>query len=391
MNISDENPDQGNLDRMFLSPPHVGERERELLLAAFDSNYIAPVGPHLDLFEEMFREKTGFRHAVAVTSGTAAMHLALRCLGIGEGQVVLSSTLTFIGGVSPICQEGAEPCFVDVRPETWNLDPDLVEEALCQLSEEGARPGAVIATDLYGQCCEQERLRGICDRYGIPLVVDAAESLGARRCGVGAGSLADCAVFSFNGNKILTTSGGGMLASDDEELVAHARKLATQARESVPHYEHRELGYNYRLSNLCAAVGCAQLEKLDERVGRKREIYRLYRGLLDGCEGLSLMPIDPAGEPNFWLTTILIDRRRFGSSPEQVRLCLEEENVEARPLWKPMHRQPVFAGCRAWDRGVADRLFEEGLCLPSGTTMSDDDVARVADLVLGCSANRADA
>lgn len=370
-------------NRIFLSPPHVSDREREALLAAFDSNYIAPAGPHLDAFEKLFLEETGFTHGVAVSSGTAAMHLALRHLNVSSGDIVIASTLTFIGSVSPILFQGATPFFVDSDRATWNLDTALLAEALERCAREGRHVSAVVPTDLYGQSCDQEEIRAICDAYSVPMVVDSAESLGATYRGNSSGRMADAAVFSFNGNKILTTSGGGILASDNREMIDHARHLSTQAREPVAHFEHRELGYNYRLSNLCAAVGWAQLQSLEDRVVRKREIFRAYEEMLGDLPGLSFMPQSAKGESNCWLTVILIDPAEFGASGEDVRLALEKENIESRPMWKPMHSQPVFENCEYLGRGVADDLFEKGLCLPSGTAMTEVDLARIAAIIRG--------
>lgn len=363
--------------RIFLSPPHVGERERALLLEAFDSNYIAPVGPHLERFEAAFREATGFPAVVAVSSGTAAMHLVLHHLGVGPGDVVLASTLTFIGSVAPAHHLGAELIFVDSSPDTWNLDPELLEEELVRLEKAGRLPKAVIPTELYGQPSDLDRLLQICASRGIPLVVDAAEALGSTYRGKTVGRGARAAIFSFNGNKILTTSGGGLLASEDRALIDHARYLATQTRDPVPHFEHREVGYNFRLSNLCAAVGIGQLEALEDRVRLKRQVHAQYQEALGSFPGLEFMPEAPWGRSNRWLTVLTVSPERFGADREQIRLALEEGNIESRPLWKPMHQQPAFRQCRAVLRGIADELFRTGLCLPSGTAMPAGTVERV--------------
>jgi dTDP-4-amino-4,6-dideoxygalactose transaminase len=361
----------------------MGGREIDHVQAAFAANYIAPVGPQLTAFEEAFRAATGFSHAVAVSSGTAAMHLALRLLGVGPGDLVLASSLTFIGSVSPIVMQGATPVFID-SDASFNLDPHLVAEEVARLVRLGRPPRAIVPTDLYGQPCDLAALRAIADPHGIPVVDDAAEALGATRGGRSVGRDARAAVFSFNGNKIITTSGGGMLAAEDGELIARARHLATQAREPVVHFEHREVGYNYRMSNVVAAIGLGQLEVLAERVRRRREIFDRYQARLSDLPGLQFMPRSPCGESTCWLTVVLIDPQIFGADAECVRLALERENIESRPVWKPMHLQPAFAGCRVVGGAVSERLFRTGLCLPSGTAMRDDEVDRVADRVAAC-------
>ena len=362
----------------------MGPRERELLLEAFDSNYIAPVGPQLERFEVLFRELTGFPAAVAVSSGTAAMHLAMHHLGVGRGDIVVASTLTFIGSVGPAHHLGARILFVDSSRETWNLDPELLEAELCQLERLGVKPKAVVPTELYGQPSDLDRLIQICEPRGIPLVVDAAEALGSTYRGRTLGFGARAAVFSFNGNKILTTSGGGILASEDVELVNHARYLATQARDPVVHFEHREVGYNFRMSNLCAAVGVGQLEALAQRVREKQEIRERYRQELQSLPGVELMPESPFGRSNAWLTVITVDPKEFGADRTEIQAALEAENIESRPVWKPMHQQPAFLDCRVVNRGVADELFQNGLCLPSGTAMPEGTVERVGRIIRNC-------
>ena len=371
-------------ERIFLSPPHMGDAERRYVDEAFAANFIAPVGPQLEAFERSFRDRTGFAAAVAVSSGTAAMHLALKGVGVKAGDVVLASTLTFIGSVGPILYEGATPVFIDADAQTWNMDPVLLEEELEQRSIEGSLPKAVVPTDLYGQSCDVDAIQAICDRYGVALVIDAAESLGATCRGRATGKCGDAAVFSFNGNKIITTSGGGMLASDNVELIDRARHLSTQAREPFVHFEHREVGYNYRMSNLLAAVGLGQLEVLDQRVARKREIFDVYSQLFSETPGLSMMPEADYGMANRWLSVILIDEDRFGANAETVRLVLEENNIESRPMWKPMHLQPAFEGCMVRGGEVSEKLFKTGLCLPSGTALKDSQIERITDLVKSC-------
>jgi len=456
--------------RLFLSPPHMGGNEREFVAEAFASNYIAPLGPMVDAFEKEFAAYTGIPHCVALSSGTAAMHLALRELGVGPGDEVLASTLTFIGSVTPITFFGATPVFIDSDERTWNLDLNLLAEELAGGARRGKLPKAVVPTDLYGQCCDLPRITSLCADYGIPVVSDSAEAMGAfyqsseisgqksevraqesktsesslpsfpsvespssaltsdhrpltsddphseltsdlrpltsvsspsalrpqpsiasakegltfassKHAGFGARA----AVFSFNGNKIMTTSGGGMLASNDARLIEHARKLSQQARDPAPHYEHTEIGYNYRMSNILAAIGRGQLRVLDDRVKAKRRIFGRYQQLLGDLPGITFMPEAPLGRCNRWLTVILIDPRKFGASSDQVRLALEAENMESRPVWKPMHLQPVFRHCRARGGNVSERLFRDGLCLPSGTAMTDADLDRVARAVRKCS------
>jgi len=357
------------LPRIYLSPPHLSDRELDYLRDALESNWVAPLGPHVDAFEAELAGLTGVPHALALSSGTAALHLALVALGVGAGDEVACSTLTFSASANPIRYAGAAPVLVDASADTWTIDPELLAQAL----EE--RPGikAVVAVDLYGQCCDYDAIRALCSERGIPLVQDAAESLGATYRGAPSGGQGDLAAFSFNGNKVITTSGGGMLVSRNAEWIEHARKLSTQAREPAPHYEHTEIGFNYRLSNLLAAVGRAQLEVLPERVAARRRINRRYRELLPDLE---FMPEAAYGEASCWLTCILVD------DPDRVRLALEAEDIEARPLWKPMHLQPVYRDAPVYGGDVAARLFERGLCLPSGSALTDDDQRRVAELVL---------
>ena len=370
-----------NHPRLFLSPPHMGGREQEFVRQAFASNYIAPLGPMVDAFEKEFSACTGIPHCVALSSGTAATHLALRHLGIGPGDEVWASTLTFIGSVTPVTFQGAAPVFVDCDEASWNMDPDLLEQALAEAAGRGKLPKAVIPTDLYGQSCDLPRIRAICDRRGIPVICDSAEAMGAKIRGRHAGFDAWAAVYSFNGNKIITTSGGGMLASHDKELIDHARKLSQQARDPAPWYEHAEIGFNYRMSNILAAIGRGQLEVLEDRVRRRREIFAGYRARLGDLPGISFMP-EPAGSrSNRWLTVALIDPAVFGADTHAVREALEAENIEARPVWKPMHLQPVFKTARVVGGSVGERLFAQGLCLPSGTAMTDADLDRVCGIV----------
>jgi dTDP-4-amino-4,6-dideoxygalactose transaminase len=363
------------MPRVYLSPPHLSGRELDYLRDAIESNWIAPLGPHVDAFEAELTELTGVPHALALSSGTAALHLALVVLGIGPGDEVACSSLTFSASANPIRFVGAEPVFIDARPDTWTLDPTLLQRALVE------RPAirAVIAVDLYGQCCEYEAIRALCDAHGVALVQDAAESLGSTYRDEPAGAQGDLAAFSFNGNKVITTSGGGMLVSRNAEWIEHARKLSTQAREPEPHYEHTEVGFNYRLSNLLAAVGRAQLAVLGDRVEARRRINGRYRELLGDVPGISFMPEAPYGRSNCWLTCILVDPVEAGTDRERIRLALEAEDIESRPLWKPMHLQPVFRDAPVFGGETAAKLFDHGLCLPSGSALTDADQRRVVE------------
>jgi len=367
------------MPRIYLSPPHLSGRELELVREAIESNWIAPLGPQVDAFERELAEAVGVPNALALSSGTAALHLAFVVLGIGPGDEVACPTLTFSATANAIHYTGAAPVFVDADPATWTIDPGLLDEVFAE------RPAvrAVVGVDLYGQCCDYEALTAICERRGVALVQDAAESLGAEYRGAPPGSQGVLAAFSFNGNKVITTSGGGMLVSKDADLIAHARKLSTQAREPAPHYEHTEIGFNYRLSNLLAAVGRAQLEVLPERVDARRRVNARYRDLLAGVPGIEFMPEAPYGRSNCWLTSILVDPAEAGTDRETIRLALEAEDIESRPLWKPMHLQPVYAAAPVYGGDVSAGLFERGLCLPSGSALSGDDQQRIVEILLG--------
>lgn len=372
------------MTRIYLSPPHLTGRERELLAEALDSNWIAPLGPQVDAFEAELAAACGVGHAAALSSGTAALHLALLLAGVEPGDEVWCSDLTFVASANAVVYCGARPVFVDADRATWTLDPDLVAEELRRASREGRLPKALIAVDLYGQCCDYDRLVAACGEHGVTLIEDAAEALGASYRGRPAGSLGRCAVLSFNGNKIITTSGGGALVCDDPALAARARFLAAQAREPAPHYEHEELGYNYRLSNLLAAVGRGQLATLGERVAARRHNFAAYRERLGDLPGISFMPEAGYGEGNRWLTCLLVDPQAFGADREAVRGALEAEEVEARPVWKPMHLQPLYAGARVLGGAVSEALFERGLCLPSGSSLTEGELDRVAGIVRRC-------
>lgn len=370
--------------RLFLSPPHMGGNEQRYVTEAFASNYIAPLGPMVDAFEAEFSAYTGIPHCVALTSGTAALHLALRCLGVGAGDRVIASSLTFIGSISPILYQNATPLFIDADAANWNMDLGLLEETLSDLKKKNQLPKAVLPTDLYGQSCDQHALRVLCDTYGLPLVMDCAESVGAFDGTRHAGALADAAAFSFNGNKIITTSGGGMLASHNKKLIDEARFLSQQARDPAPHYEHTTYGYNYRMSNIVAAIGRGQLEVLEARVARRRAIFAQYEAALGSLAGIRFMPEAKTGRANRWLSVMLVDAAAFGCDREHIRLALEAVNIESRPMWKPMHLQPVFKDVTMIGGTISEALFRDGLCLPSGSSMSDADVARVVAVVQAC-------
>ena len=364
--------------RLFLSPPHMGPDERNLLMEAFDSNWIAPLGPHVEAFEREFAERVEMPYAAALSSGTAALHLALRLVGVSAGDEVVVSSFTFAASANAVTYLGAKPVFIDSDSATWNMDPGLLEEELAEAARRGKLPKAVMVVDLYGQCADYDRIVPLCARYEIPVIEDAAEALGATYQGKQAGSLGVLGVFSFNGNKIITTSGGGMLVSSRRDWIDKARFWATQARDPAPHYEHSEIGYNYRLSNLLAAVGRGQLSVLDDRLARRRANNTFYRRALGDLPGIGFMPEADYGRSNCWLTCITVDPQTFGAGREDIRLHLESLNVEARPLWKPMHLQRVFSGCRARGGRVSARLFERGLCLPSGSSLSREELEFIA-------------
>lgn len=374
--------------RLYLSPPHLGDEEFELVREAFASNWIAPLGPHVDAFEKEFARHIGVGHAAALSSGTAAIHLALKLLGLERGDTVLCPTLTFCATANPIVYEGGQPAFIDADPATWNMNPDLLDEELRERARRNRLPRAVISVDLYGQSADYERIVKACARYDVPLIEDAAEALGATYRNKQAGVFGACAAFSFNGNKIITTSGGGMLVSDDARLIERARFLATQARDPAPHYQHSVVGHNYRLSNILAAIGRGQLQVLPERVAARRRINASYREALADLPGISFMPQAPYGEPNGWLTCITVDPAAFGACRDDILRALEAENIEARPVWKPLQMQPVFSGCEFRGGSVSQSIFERGLCLPSGSAMTDDDLGRVVEIICGLRLNR---
>jgi dTDP-4-amino-4,6-dideoxygalactose transaminase len=370
------------MTRIYLSPPDVGAEERRMLLEAFDSNWIAPVGPDIDAFEREVAERTGVAHGVALSSGTAALHLALLLAGVKPGDEVLVPSFTFIASAAAVTYLGAQPVFVDCTADSWNLDPTLVEEVLTQGAAVGRLPSAVVTVDLYGETADYAVLESLCRRFEVPLIEDSAEALGATYRDRAAGSFGIAGIFSFNGNKIITTSGGGMLVTDSPQLAESARHLATQAREPFSHYEHTVVGYNYRLSNLLAALGRAQLGGLDNRIERRHRIDDAYMDAFTGIPGISPMPRNTDGTSNYWLSCIQIDPGLFGTDRERVRLALEAADIESRPVWKPLHLQPAFAGMGLVGHGHCAQIFHRGLCLPTGSALSSADQARIIEIII---------
>ncbi|WP_276311155.1 aminotransferase class I/II-fold pyridoxal phosphate-dependent enzyme [Paenibacillus nanensis] len=361
-------------------------REREYIAEAFDSNWIAPLGPHLDAFEAEMASYVGVAGAAAVSSGTAAIHLALRLLGVTAGDSVFCQSFTFVATANPIRYLGAEPVFIDSEPDTWNMSPAALERALADKEREGRLPKAVIVVHLYGGMSRMEELVTVCDRYGVPLIEDAAESLGSTYRGRHSGTFGRFGIYSFNGNKIITTSGGGMLVSNDAEALGTARFLATQGRDPAPYYQHSQMGYNYRMSNLLAGVGRAQLEVLEERVAARREVYLRYAGSLGDVADIAFMPELPGTRSNRWLTAMTIERENAEFLRDSLLAELAEANIEARPLWKPLHMQPLFAEASFYahqpGRGsVCGELFRKGLCLPSGSSLTEADQQRVISVI----------
>jgi pyridoxal phosphate-dependent aminotransferase EpsN len=356
-------------------------RELPYIQQAFDANWIAPVGPDINAFEQAMADYVQSPHAVALSSGSAALHLALRLCGVGPGDEVVCSTFTFAGSAFPITYCGAQPLFVDSEEQSWNMDPGLLEQLLIERHAAGKLPKAVIVVHLYGIPAQLDALVDICERFGVELIEDAAESLGATFSGRQSGTFGRLGVFSFNGNKIITTSGGGMLMCRDEADAQRARFWATQARDDAPHYQHSQIGYNYRMSNIVACIGRGQLEVLTQRIERKREIFEWYRSIFSSIPGVSMMPEPPGAQCNYWLSCVVIDEKQAGFSAEQLRLAFEADTIESRPLWKPMHLQPVFAQCKAMLNGIAQHLFEQGLCLPSGTAMAQPQLQRIQRVI----------
>ena len=381
-------------NRIWLSLAHMGGREQEFIQEAFDTNWVVPLGPNVNAFEKALRDfliengklkvEDEGKQVVALSAGTAALHLGLILLGVGEGDEVICQSFTFSASANPIAYLGATPVFVDSEVDTWNMDPELLEEAIKdRLKKTGRLPKAIIPVHLYGMPGKLDVILEVARRYKIPVLEDSAEALGSEYKGKKCGTFGEYAALSFNGNKIITTSGGGALVCPSEERAKRALFYATQAREQAPHYQHEKIGYNYRMSNICAGIGRGQMFVLDEHVARRREIHDLYVKLLNGVKGVKVM-CQPEGEDfnsNYWLTCITVDPEEAGFTREDVRLALDEDNIESRPLWKPMHLQPVFKNAPFYGNGTSERLFEIGLCLPSGPTLTDEDVERVTKVV----------
>ena len=366
--------------RIWLSTPHMGEEELHFVSEAFSTNWVAPLGPNVDAFEREIAETVGIGHAAAMSSGTAAIHVALRLLDIGPGDIVFCSSFTFVASINPALYLGATPVFIDSEPSSWNMSPVALERALAAAKAAGRLPKAVVVVDLYGQSADMDAIVPLCEAYGVPIVEDAAESLGATYKGRQSGTFGRFGIYSFNGNKIITTSGGGMLISDDGEAIARARKLSTQAREPALHYEHVEVGYNYRMSNVLAGIGRGQLKVLEQRVAARRAVFDHYAGALADVAEIQWMPEAPYGRSNRWLTACTLCE---GIAPNAVLAELNRRDIEARPAWKPMHRQPLFAGAAYYSHGdnhdCAGDLFDRGLCLPSGSNMTEAQIDRVVD------------
>lgn len=371
-----------NKTRLYLSLAHMGGNEQKYVKSAFVSNWIAPLGPNVDGFEKDLQEYTGSQHVAVLSSGTAALHLALILLGVCPGDFVICQSFTFSASANPIAYCGAIPVFIDSEALTWNMDHNLLREAIVSSIKDGKKPKAIIPVHLYGMPAQMDEILSIAEEFDIPVIEDAAEALGSRYKNKACGSFGKMGILSFNGNKIITTSGGGALVSDDPDLIQKARFLATQARDPAPHYQHSYIGYNYRMSNICAGIGRGQMEVLPDRIKKRREINRFYRSILKDVEGITFQSEpDDRFFSNFWLTTILIDKEKTGFDREDLRLAFEADNIESRPLWKPMHLQPVFKDAPAYVNGVSEHLFNTGLCLPSGSSLSREDIHRITDMI----------
>jgi dTDP-4-amino-4,6-dideoxygalactose transaminase len=370
-------------NKIWLSSPHMGGKEQEFVKEAFETNWVAPLGPNVDGLEKDLEQFTGAKHAAALSSGTSAIHLALIMLGVKAGDYVLCQSFTFSASANPIAYQGAIPVFIDSEKDTWNMSPEFLEKAIVELKAKGQKPKAIIPVHLYGVPAKMDEIMAIAATYDIPVVEDAAEALGSTLSGKACGTFGQLGVLSFNGNKIITTSGGGALISDDEAMIKQSRFLATQARDNAPHYQHSHIGYNYRMSNITAGIGRGQMLVLNDRVAQRRYNFEFYKKALAGYAGISFVEELPGAFANRWLTCILVDPTITGGiTREDIRIALEEENIECRPLWKPMHLQPVFADAPFYGDGISEKLFEDGLCLPSGSNLTDADLDRVVGAII---------
>ncbi|WP_276327413.1 DegT/DnrJ/EryC1/StrS family aminotransferase [Salipaludibacillus agaradhaerens] len=374
--------------KIYLSPPDLTGQEKVMVNEAFDTNWVAPVGPHITAFEQEVADYIDVKGAVALSSGTAAIHLALLLLNVGRGDRVFCSTFTFVASANPIMYQGAEPVFIDSEPESWNMSPQALERALKEAAAENQLPKAVIVVHLYGQVAKMQEILRICKLYDVPVVEDAAESLGATYFGIHSGSMGDFGIFSFNGNKIITTSGGGMLVSNSEKLLERARFLATQAKDPALHYQHSVMGFNYRMSNISAGIGRAQLKSLNGKVDARRSVYKNYVDDLTSIKGVSFMPEYHGSFSSRWLTVMLLDQTKLDVTSEQLVTYLNDQMIEARVVWKPLHLQPLFKGTTYYphdnDNHVAENLFGNGVCLPSGSNLSPEDQQRVIKCIKEC-------
>ena len=368
-------------DRILMSSPDVTQSEEDAVVAAIRSGWIVPLGPDVDAFEVELADRVGVGHGVALSSGTAALHLGLLTLGVKPGDIVVTSTMTFAATTNAIMYAGADPFFIDADEATGNMDPELLRSALDELRDEGSRVGAIVPVDLLGKTVDYTAILAIAEEFGVPVLADAAESLGATHKGKAAGSFGQVSAVSFNGNKVMTTSGGGMLLTDDGDIAERVRYLATQARQPVAHYEHVDVGYNYRMSNLLAALGRAQLRRLDSMLARRREMRELYKDVFREVPGVEVFGGADDAEDNAWLTSILVDRETAGWNANELSIALAADDIESRPVWKPMHLQPVFAHYRGALTGASERLFARGLTLPSGSALTETQRGRVFDSI----------
>ncbi len=370
--------------RIYLSSPHMGGAEQNYINEAFDTNWVAPLGPNVNNFEKDIREYTGAKASTALVSGTSAIHLALKCLGVEQGDVVFCSTLTFSASANPIIYQGAEPVFIDSEYESWNMCPIALQKAFDDAEKCNRMPKAVIVVNLYGQSADYDKLKSICDKYNVPIIEDAAESLGATYKGKQTGTIGDIGIYSFNGNKIITTSGGGMMVSNNEEYTKKALFWATQSREAERHYEHKELGFNYRMSNIVAGIGRGQMKVLDDRISKKKEIYETYKDGFKDIDEIEMMNICGFGEPNYWLSVATI-KENSRVKPIDIMIALENENIESRPVWKPMHMQPFFGKYKFFSKlersDISSDLFARGICLPSDTKMDMTCMKKIIKII----------